>query len=214
MLSHRCAGPVTSAPRSSPPSRSRRRTPSSGQLHRWARRDARWGSAGAPHRAVSGAAGADVAARAGLAVLAKCVAHKAGYIERVFPPDLVGPFITNIRLAIWDAAARILEWSHSERDARQLRLQAAMHHMLCVIFYIICLDLALHPDPYAFLASWWGAAHARAGAVPPSQIVRAAAGDHSPAGTVVSAAFAACAARDSAIPPSLEGLADRLDSLQ
>jgi len=64
------------------------------------------------------------------------------------------------------------------------------------------------------LASWWGAAHARAGAVTPSQIVRAAAGDHSPAGTVVSAAFAACAARDSAIPPSLEGLADRLDTLQ
>ena len=165
-------------------------------------------AADAVRRAVSGAAGADVAARAGLAVLAKCVAHKAGYIERVFPPDLVGPYITNIRLAIWDAAARILEWSHSERDARQLRLQAAMHHNDGG------LDLALHPDPYAFLASWWGAAHARAGAVPPSQIVRAAAGDHSPAGTVVSAAFAACAARDSAIPPSLEGLADRLDTLQ
>ena len=125
----------------------------------------------------------------------------------MYHPDLARPYVQEIRNEIWRAATRILGWTKAERQCERLRSQAAMHPNDGG------LALADRPDPYAFLASWWGAAQIRDGRSP-AEVVRAAASDTTSAGQSIARAYATSARRDQKLPPTLAGLADRLDTLQ
>jgi hypothetical protein len=70
------------------------------------------------------------------------------------------------------------------------------------------LSLATTHSAAPFLASWWGAAEARQS---PVDVVRGSAVAVGAEGAVLREAYAQCAAADGSLPPSLEGLARRVE---
>ena len=104
---------------------------------------------------------------------------------------------------VQEAAGRCLGWTAGELAA--VSEQVALHPGDGG------LGLGLEACPARFLASWWGAAVARAGHGDPAEVVRRSASDQSAEGRVLRAEYGRCVAHDSSLPPTLLGLADRVD---
>jgi hypothetical protein len=162
-------------------------------------------AAAAVEAAVSAAARAENAPRAGVVVLARAVDAKTAYCERVFPPQLARGPVEEARRAVYEAAARCLGWSSGERRA------AAKQASLDPEDGGLGLGRPVSAAP--FLASWWGAQAAQEEAGPAATVCAAAA-DASCSGAVVRAAYASCVEEDPGLPPTLDGLAARVEEAE
>jgi len=163
-------------------------------------------AATAVQKAVDAAACATVAPRDGLTVLLGSVARKAGYVQRVMPPQLSQPYAAQMRDTVYRAVGKVLGWSKAERRA------ACGQCALEVSDGGLSLDRHFEVGPFAYLASWLGADQGEQES--PDAVIRRWATDESTLGEIVRDAYARCVKQDEGLPPNLAGLAERAESTQ